>query len=274
MLVLYCIHQSQLLQAFLAVNCPQVKSGLCWAGGIWRCADMKCFCTVKQHFFLVGYWWWNPPVIDKLQQKCLAWGKLPFIPCRFKSLNLELVEYSMYRCFKKHISGACPALDVLTPGRERSPLSLTSHLLPGQKRQHPSCAKCVKHHLSVVLLKAQQAWINFHCMCSCNKSRVYEYVGFFEKNLLSYSPNNLPVLYIMSQMSVPGIDTRLFEMEFYFLVICFSDLYFPSVSPTPYKWLWWKVSAAQPVGFVFSLRTVQVAQVLGSFLRMGCRQEA
>ena len=129
-----------------AVNCPKVKGGSCWIGGIRRCTDMKCFCTVMQRFFMVEFWWCKPLCHWQAAAEVAGLGKLPFIPCRFKSLGLELVEYSMYRCFKKHISGAFPALDMLTPGREHSPLSLNSHLLPGQKRQHPSCTKCVKHH--------------------------------------------------------------------------------------------------------------------------------
>lgn len=175
--------------------------------------------------------------------KVAGLGKQPFIPSEFNSLGLESVEYSMYRCFRKYISGAWPALDMLIPGRERSPLSLTSHLLPGQKKQHPSCAKCVKHHLSVALLKAQQAWINFQCMCSCSLSKGGEFVGllglkvvFFEWGDFSFhafSPANFPPLYVMSQISVPGTDIRLFERELCFLVIYFSGLHFSFHSLLP-----------------------------------------
>lgn len=77
-------------------------------------------------------------------------------------------------------------------------------------------------------------------MCSCNKSKVDEYVGFCfffvergDFSFLAYSPINFPVLYVMSQISVPGTDIRLFEMELCFLIIYFSDLHFPSSLSCP-----------------------------------------
>lgn len=128
-----------------AVNCANGK-GLCGIGDIWSCTGMKCFCTGMQHFFMVEFDGANPSVIDKLQQKWLAPGNCLLFPVGLNPLTWNWFNIQTSRCFKQHISGACPALDMLTPGREHSPLSLTLHLLPGQKRQHPSCAKCVKHH--------------------------------------------------------------------------------------------------------------------------------
>lgn len=52
-------------------------------------------------------------------------------------------------------------------------------------------------------------------------------------SFLGYSPINFPVLYVVSQISVPGTDIRLFEMEVCFLIIYFSDLHFPSSLSCP-----------------------------------------
>lgn len=109
----------------------------------WRVAhahqevsDGKCWCTVMQHFSMGQFCTCNTPHHWWAAAEVSGSRKLPVIPCWFNSPGLELVKYSMYRCFKKHISGACPALDMLTPGREHSPLSLTSHLFPGQKKSN------------------------------------------------------------------------------------------------------------------------------------------
>lgn len=119
-----------------AFNCLEVKGGSCWPGDVWRCNDGKCWCTVMQHFSMGQFCTCNTPHHWRAAAEVSGSRKLPVIPCWFNSPGLELVKYSMYRCFKKHISGACPALDMLTPGREHSPLSLTSHLFPGQKKSN------------------------------------------------------------------------------------------------------------------------------------------
>lgn len=82
-----------------ALNCQKVKGGSCWPGGIWRCNGGKCWCTECRFFHGAVLHVQHPPIIDKLQQKCLAlgnclWFPVDLIPLTWNWSNIQCTDVS------------------------------------------------------------------------------------------------------------------------------------------------------------------------------------